>query len=170
MREFDPVALLEVLIDHDVQFIVIGGIAARLRGAPLLTQDIDITPANDAQNLTQLADALTALEAKLRTAEAPEGLAFPIEPGFLQSVDSWTLTTIHGDLDLVFMPDGTTGYKDLVRSADSTQIRTSPALFVMVASLADVIRSKQAAGRDKDRASLPLLRKTLSETDSHQID
>jgi hypothetical protein len=76
----------------------------------------------------------------------------------------WTLTTKHGDLDLVMTPAGTGGYADLIRDSEELRIAVDPELRVNVASLADVIRSKEAAGRDKDRATLPLLRRTLEES------
>ncbi len=164
MDEFDPVAVLRVLDAHRVEFLVIGGIAARLRGAPLLTQDVDITPAPDRANLERLAGALKDLEARLRTATEPDGVPFPFDPGLLENAAVWTLITKHGDLDLVVSPAGTAGYQDLIRDADELKVATEPDLAVQVASLADVIRSKEAAGREKDRAALPLLRRTLEET------
>ena len=78
----------------------------------------------------------------------------------------WTLTTTSGDLDLVMAPAGTGGYQDLIRDADELRVAVDPELLVNVASLADVIRSKEATGRDKDRATLPLLRRTLEESES----
>lgn len=73
----------------------------------------------------------------------------------------WTLTTSVGDLDLCFVPAGTRGYDDLRREASRQRLGTG--LSVPVASLRDVIRSKEAAGRDKDLAQLPLLRRTLEQ-------
>jgi hypothetical protein len=77
----------------------------------------------------------------------------------LSTADTWTLTTSAGDLDLCFAPAGTRGYDDLRRDASREQLGAG--LSVAVASLRDVIRSKEAAGRDKDLAQLPLLRRTL---------
>ena len=71
--------------------------------------------------------------------------------------------TRYGDLDLMFEPAGTRGYADLVRDADRIIVAVDPPLDVAVASLPDIIRSKEAAGRAKDRAALPLLRATLEE-------
>jgi hypothetical protein len=164
LADFDPVAMLRTLHEHDVDFVVVGGIAARLRGAPLLTQDVDITPATDRRNLERLAAALEELDARLRTATAPDGVPFPFDPGLLESATVWTLTTKHGDIDLVVSPAGTGGYRDLLADADELKVAVKPDLLVKVASLADVIRSKEAAGREKDRAALPLLRRTLEES------
>jgi len=163
VAEFDPVAMLRVLDKHDVSFLVVGGIAARLRGAPLLTQDVDVTPETSHKNLERLAAALSELDARLRTASEPDGVPFPLDPGFLENATVWTLITRLGDLDLIMLPAGTTGYRDLVRDAGEVKVAVDPDLTVMVASLADVIRSKEAAGREKDRAALPLLRRTLEE-------
>jgi len=156
--------MLRVLDAHRVEFLVVGGIAARLRGAPLLTQDVDITPAPDRANLERLAGALKDLDARLRTPTEPDGIPFPFDPGLLENATVWTLITKHGDLDLVVSPAGTGGYRDLIRDADELKVAIEPDLSVHVASLADVIRSKEAAGREKDRAALPLLRRTLEET------
>jgi hypothetical protein len=168
--EFDPVAMLRVLVANRVDFVVIGGIAARLRGAPLLTQDVDITPSDRGDNLERLAAALEELEAKLRTAEEPDGVAMPFDPRLFRSAEVWTLTTKHGDLDLVMDPAGTHGYRDLMRDAEGLTVARSPDLVVEGASLADVIRSKEATGREKDRAALPLLRRTLEESQERAGD
>jgi hypothetical protein len=165
MAEFDPVGMLRVLQAHHVRFVLIGGIAARLRGAPLLTEDVDITPDQANGNVMRLAAALRDLHARLRTTSDPDGVDFPIEPEMLRAGDSWTFTTRSGDLDLVFLPAGTRGYGDLARNAAELSVTGDGSVTVAVASLADVIRSKEAAGRDKDRAALPLLRRTLEETD-----
>lgn len=164
MAEFDPVAMLRVLASHRVDFVIVGGVAARLRGAPLVTQDVDVTPSRRADNLSRLAGALEDLEARLRTATEPDGVAMPFDPRLLASAAVWTLVTKFGDLDLVMDPAGTGGYADLIRDADGLTVARSPDLVVEVASLADVIRSKEATGREKDRAALPLLRRTLEES------
>ena len=164
MADYDPVAMLRVLAGHGVEFVLVGGVAARMRGAPLVTRDVDVTPATSAQNLGRLARALETLGARLRTATEPDGVDMPFDPGLLQSASVWTLVTEHGDLDLVIEPAGTGGYRDLMRDADRMTIAVEPELVVDVASLADVIRSKEASGREKDRAALPLLRKTLEES------
>jgi hypothetical protein len=165
VSEYDPVALLRVLVDHGVDFVVIGGVAARLQGAPILTQDVDVTPANDDANLDRLARALRAIHARLRSPIDPDGVDFPVEARFLAAARSWTLVTDVGDVDLVFEPAGANGYGDVIADADRLTVAEDPPLAVHVASLRTVVRLKEAAGRDKDRAALPLLRRTLAELD-----
>ncbi|MGI8517891.1 MAG: hypothetical protein ACR2ME_06070 [Acidimicrobiia bacterium] len=168
MADYDPVGMLRTLVAHHIEFVVIGGVGARLRGAPLLTQDLDVTPRRSHPNLVAVAAALGELEARLRTSTEPEGVAFPVTPELLGAASSWTLTTSLGDLNLVLEPAGTRGYEDLIEQADQLRVASDPPLIVWVASLADIIRSKQATGRAKDLASLPLLRETLDEIDRNQ--
>ncbi|MCI0425915.1 MAG: hypothetical protein L0Z49_10860 [Actinobacteria bacterium] len=165
MADYDPVAMLRVLMAHEVEFVVIGGVAARLRGAPILTQDLDVTPRRTKANLEKLSAALRQMKARLRTPTEPDGVEFPIDPSLLEAAQIWTLVTEFGDLDLVLEPDGTRGFEDLRQDADLHRVAVHPSVSVQVASLEDIIRSKQASGRAKDQAALPLLRQTLDELD-----
>jgi hypothetical protein len=111
---------------------------------------------------------LREVEPRLRTVDEPDGVEFPVDARMLGAADTWNLATALGDLDLAFTPAGTTGYDDLRRNATSVEL--GDGLVVRVASLPDVIRSKEAAGREKDRGQLPLLRRTLEEIRSRQPD
>jgi hypothetical protein len=150
--------VLRPLVARDVRFVVIGAIAAIAQGYPLTTQDVDVTPDRTPDNTERLALALSDLEATLRVPEGP-GIPFPRDARMLAQADVWTLATRAGDLDIVYVPAGTQGYADLVR--DSLEIDLGDGVLVRMASLADVIRSKEAAGRVKDQAQLPALRQTL---------
>jgi hypothetical protein len=148
---------LGTLQKHGVRFVVIGGVAAIAQGSPLPTQDIDVTPDPAPDNLVALAKALGDLDAKLRTNEGP--VAFPIDARMLGGNEMWTLSTRAGDLDLCFNPPGTEGYDDLRR--DALQIDLGSGTPTLIASLRDVIRTKETANRPKDIAQLPALRQTL---------
>jgi hypothetical protein len=156
--ELDPEAILSVLVEHNVDFVVIGGLAAAAHGSVLPTFDIDIVPKTDPDNLARLSAALRELDARIRT-DADEGLPFDHDAESLAAAGMWNLTTAHGDLDLTFVPSGTTGYSDLVRDAEEAPFF---GVAVRIASLADVIRSKQAANRPKDQRVLPVLREILA--------
>jgi hypothetical protein len=158
VAEFSFERILEVLDRHEVRYVVVGAVAAIAQGSPLPTEDIDVTPARDLANLEQLAGALHELEARLRVADKPEGVPFPFDAKYLAGNEIWNLTTPHGDLDLIFVPAGTRGYNDLKRNAILVDFGSFQA---PMASLVDVIRSKQASGRSKDHAQLPALRQTL---------
>lgn len=158
MVEFRSRPLLEALVRHEVDFIVIGAVAAIAQGYPLTTQDLDVTPARTPENLRRIESALFELDARLRVGRG-EPVAFPIEASFLREAESWTLSTPFGDLDLVFLPAGTRGYDDLTR--DAITVDLGDGLVVRMASLRDVIRMKEASNRPKDQAQLPALRQTL---------
>ena len=74
----------------------------------------------------------------------PEGVPFDHSAESLRRVAIWNPQTLLGDLDIAFVPAGTHGSDDLIRDAVVMRVR---GLDVPVASLADVIRSKEAAGR-----------------------
>lgn len=157
--DFDGLAIIEVLVRHRVEFVVIGGFAAALQGSPFVTFDVDVTPKNERDNFARLSSALTELEAKVR-AEGVEPLPFNHDGASLQDASIWNLTTKFGDLDISTTPSGTTGYQDLRRDALAVSLRS---VEFAIASLADVVRSKDAAGRNKDKLVLPVLRELVAE-------
>lgn len=157
-RPFDPAAILRILEAHDVLYVLIGGLAASLHGSPHVTTDVDITPSADRDNLDRLAAALSELDARIRAPGEPDGIPFDRSAAMLARVSILNLTTRYGDLDITFVPSGTQGFDDLRRGAISITVRDT---HVVVAALADIVRSKEAAGRDKDRLTLPTLRALL---------
>jgi hypothetical protein len=130
-----------------------------VHGSPFPTEDLDITPEASAANLARLSDALRELKARIRTDAVPEGLPFGHDATSLAAAGVWNLLTRYGPLDISFVPNGTTGYSDLIRDAGTVNVHD---IAVPVASLADVIRSKQAANRPKDQRVLPILREILA--------
>lgn len=156
---YRPDQILEVLERFDVSYVVIGGLAAEIHGSPYITRDVDVTPARNRENFSKLAAALRELDAKLRVPGLEEPIGIPLDERSFEQGTTWTYVTKHGDLDVALLPDGTLGYEDLRRHA--TRERLTDNLEVSVAALSDVIRSKEAAGREKDRAVLPALRQVL---------
>jgi hypothetical protein len=160
VADFRPERILEVLARHRVDYVMIGGLAAAIHGSDLVTGDIDITPAMSDANLARLSAALDELDARVRTDSVADGLPFAHDGASLAKAAVWNLITNAGDLDLAMMPSGTQGYDDLRRDAIAIEILGVP---TRVAALADIIRSKEAAGREKDRAALPMLRRLQAE-------
>jgi hypothetical protein len=149
---FRPTQALAALVQHDVRFVVIGGVAAAAHGYPSLTGDLDICYARDARNLERLAAALIELDARLRGAE--EDVPFVVDGRSLAAGDHFTFTTVAGDLDCLGTPAGTSGFDDLAANAAALDV---DGLTVLVAAVEDLIRMKRAAGRAKDRAELEIL-------------
>lgn len=151
---FGAASIFMILNKHRVDYVLVGGYAAQLRGASRPTTDADVTPESGGENLARLADALGELKARIRTDSVPEGLAIDTSAEALQGMTTLNMQTEYGDLDLTFVPDGTTGYNDLIRSATAEPVGGT---VVQVAALIDIIRSKTAAGRQKDLDALPEL-------------
>lgn len=154
----DPERLITTLARHDVRYVMIGAMAARLQGFPRVTADADITPARDDENLRRLANALRELDARVYTESVPEGLPFDCSPPMLVRAELWNLVTTAGRLDVAFTPSGTDGYGDLMEDAVSFDVF---GVRMNVASLEDIIRSKEAADRPQDRQDVVILREML---------
>lgn len=142
-------------------------LAATIHGSPLTTVDADICPAADSESLERLARALRELDAQLRSEDplglvngGPAGIPFECTGGFIAGSEILELLTRSGELDVVMKPAGSRGFPDLDERAVSVLLG---GVSVRVASLQDVIRSKQAADRPKDRRALPLLRQLEKE-------
>lgn len=159
--ELDLPRLFATLDHHRVTYVLIGGLAAVFHGSPFPTEDVDITPAPDADNLARLAAAMRDLNARIRI-DGEAGSPFLCDARTLAGADTWNLTTDAGDLDIAFRPSGTSGYDDLRRDATEATLYD---VTVEIASLADVVRSKQAANRPKDQRVLPALRRILADRD-----
>jgi hypothetical protein len=156
---------LEILAKHRVRFVVIGGIAANLRGSTTLTQDIDVCYARDGDNLGRLAKALKELQARLRG--APSDVPFVLDAKTLAMGDHFTFVTEAGSLDILGHPSGIPGgYEELERAADEMDLGS---FSVKVASIDDLIRMKRAAGRAKDLVELEILGALRDEIDEQAL-
>jgi hypothetical protein len=164
-----PRPLLEALRRHEVRFVLIGGVAERLLGSPRTTNDLDICPATDSRNLARLADALNELGAVYRPGGLESG--FPTEEPWsaksFSAFQSLALVTRYGWLDLVFRPDGSTGYSDLIQQSRDESVG---GLAIKVADVSDLIRIKEAIGTPEYLAHLPLLYELRDERKRGEID
>lgn len=153
--KFDPAQICRVLNEEGVDYVVVGGFAAVILGSPLPTEDIDVLPSSESSNLERLARALRRLRAQIRTSGDP--VPAPLDAEFLRQMSQMlNLVTEFGILDLTFAPAGPRqGYPEWDRNASSEEI--ADGLSVRVASLDDIIESKQAANRPKDARALPFL-------------
>jgi Nucleotidyl transferase AbiEii toxin, Type IV TA system len=102
--EFDPRPLLDVLVAHAVDFVLIGGLAAIIHGSARATFDLDIAYDRSRDNLERLSTALEELGATLRG--APADLAFRPDPETLRAGLNFTFSTTSGPLDVLGEPAG----------------------------------------------------------------
>lgn len=118
-----------------------------------------MTPSSSPENLARLSAALYELAAKVRADGVSDGLPFSHDAASLARARVWNLTSVAGEFDITFEPSGTAGYDDLAVNAIHLAVRGQD---LPVADLADIIRSKEAAGRPKDFSALPALQRRLA--------
>ncbi len=156
----DVASIIKALVHHDVDVVVIGGIAGIAHGNPRATFDLDTIPNPVAANLTRLARALVDLDATVFGVDAEHLDVDPTDPAQLATGANWTLVTRAGRLDLMFAAEGARDYPDLL--ADSIEVG-EPAFRIV--GLDDLIRMKVASGRPKDLDDVAALT-LLSTTDN----
>lgn len=165
-EEFDPFAMCDILNQEGVEYVVLGGFAAILRGSPITTHDLDVIPWRDRSNLDRLGRALTRMNAKIRIAGDP--VPTRIDGAFLANMPHMlNLVTDFGEMDLTFSPAGSAGdFEGWKKGATLENIEGD--LMVLVASLDDIIDSKRAANRPKDKMALPYLESLRDEIQRQQ--
>ncbi|HEX5720536.1 MAG TPA: hypothetical protein VF179_30555 [Thermoanaerobaculia bacterium] len=147
--------ILEILARHQVEHIVVGGVAAILEGAPVSTFDLDIVPNPAPDNRARLLAAARELEARYFD---PAGRHLVPDEIKLATLRLHQLITKAGPLDVLATIGKAMTYEHLV---GRTHERMVGELRVRCLNLDAVIESKEQADRDKDRAALPILRRTL---------
>lgn len=151
---FDPLRLLRVLAEHRVDFVLIGQAGAVLHGAPAVTLDIDIVPMKDLENAERLAEALNGIGARHLIDGRPQAEWPRVEEHDFLGWQPLSIRTDLGPIDVVPDARGVGDFTDWAQRAERFQLE---GFEVLVANLDDIIASKEALGRPKDRAQLPAL-------------
>jgi hypothetical protein len=154
----DPATLLSELTNARVEFIVVGGVAALLHGAPITTQDLDIVHNRSAENVARLLETVLRLDAFMRYDLANRRLRPTAE--MLAGRGQINLSTTLGPLDPLCELGEGEGYEELL---PHTVVLTEGDLSIRVLDLRTLIAVKGRTGRAKDRAVLPVLMATLEE-------
>jgi predicted nucleotidyltransferase len=155
--------LLTVLADRQVEFIIVGGLAATIHGSARHTLDLDIVYRRSGENIHRLTAALSPYAPYLRG--APAGLPFHWAAETLTAGLNFTLTTTLGWIDLLGEVTGGGGYDDLLPHATQVAYQQRRCLCV---DLPTLIVLKRAAGRPKDNeilAELEALQEERGEID-----
>ena len=155
----DFASLLRALAEGEVEFVVIGGMAAVAHGSAHVTVDLDVVYARSPENLVRLAAALRPLSPYLRG--VPPGLPFDFDPPTIRAGLNFTLVTTAGDLDVLGEVAGGGTFPSLL--ARST-IREVFGLHVRFVDLPTLIHLKRAAGRPKDLERIAELEALLEES------
>ena len=148
---------LRILTRHEVDFIVVGGIAAILQGFPLTTEDVDVVYLASEENCRRLAAALDEMDASYAD---PAGRRVLPDAARLAAARVHLTNTSCGRVDLMRTIGDDLAYRELIgrtRELDVAELR------VRVLELEAIIETKEHADRPKDRAQLPFLRQLLAE-------
>lgn len=156
----DLPALLAQLCDAKIEFIVVGGAAAVIHGAPITTNDLDIVHRRTPENVQRFLDLLLQLDAIMRYDLANRGLRPTTE--ILSGKGQINLSTVLGPLDPLCELDEGRGYEELLPHSELVVDEGRP---LRVLDLPTLIEVKTRAARAKDRIVLPVLVATLQERD-----
>jgi hypothetical protein len=142
----EQLELLRALAAQGVEFVVVGGVAAQMHGWKGATADLDIAVSREASNVERLNRALASVD-------AGEGVVGGFGTAF---------RTRYGRLEIVRRANGIGDYAGWARNAQARQVE--PGLTIVVAAPGDILRSKEEAGREKDRAALPQMRQDFRDS------
>jgi hypothetical protein len=152
MPDSDFFAALRALREGGVEFAVVGGLAAVLNGAPVNTFDLDIVPARNQENVAKLLRVLEGMQPERR-----------LKPGasHLSSPGHHNMMTDCGPLDVLGTIGRGMGFEDL--APHTIEMEIGGGVSVRVLNLETIVALKEELAGEKDRAVLPVLRRTLQE-------
>jgi hypothetical protein len=142
-------ALLEPLVTHGVEFVLIGGMAGIALGSNYPSFDVDVLYARGRANVARLVAALGELDVRLRG--APPELPFILDERTIENGANFTFITPYGDLDVLADAAGVKSFAEVAASAVEKEIAGLP---IKVASIDYLIAMKRAANRPKDKLML----------------
>lgn len=156
----DFTGVIRMLVDGQIDFILVGGVAATVHGSARLTRDVDVVYSRTPANMKRLVEALAPYDPYLRG--VPAGLPFLWDVNTIQRGLNFTLTTRLGDIDLLGELTGGGGFEQLQAHASNVRLfdRDVPCL-----DLDWLIRVKRAAGRPRDLEAVAELEALREERD-----
>lgn len=151
----DLSAILEGLIKARVDFILVGGLAAVVQGAPVTTMDVDIVHDQSPENITKLFKFLESVDAIHRR---PDNKVIKPNKDDISGMGHALFTTRLGPLDVLAVIEEGKSYKDLLEHAVEIEFRGHT---IRVLDLKMLIQLKRASRDPEDRQRLPVLEETL---------
>ncbi|MDH3403545.1 MAG: hypothetical protein OES32_09160 [Acidobacteriota bacterium] len=156
--------LLRALVEGEVEFVIVGGVAAVLEGAPVATFDLDVVYSLEESNVGRLVRVLADLEAVYVD---PAGRRIQPDAPRLRGGGHHLLRSRYGRLDVLGSVGERLKFEDLL---PRSRVASVHGMEVSVLTLEALIGTKEAANRPKDRAVLDLLRQTLAERQAQDGD
>ena len=162
-REVNLSSILEGLCDARVEFILVGGLAAVVQGAPVTTMDVDIVHHQSAENITKLLAFLKTIEAIHRR---PDDKLIGASRKDLTGTGHVLYTTRLGPLDLLSVIEKGYAYSELLEHSVEIKFR---GYKLLVLDLRTMIQLKKASSDPKDRRRLPVLEETLRQLEEKKV-
>jgi hypothetical protein len=153
-------SLLDALGTSDIEFIVVGGAAAVLHGAPITTQEVDIVHKIDEENVRKLKTLLDELDVRIRDAA---GRSMPLEASALLGTGHVRLSTSRGPLDLLCRLHDGRGFDELI---PHTETVTDGSVTLRIVDLPTLIEIKSNTGTARDQLMVPVLLARARERES----
>jgi hypothetical protein len=150
-EQLDPERILQALAKYRVDYVIVGGLAVQTHGHVRTTADVDVYASPDPANMTRLAAALNALDARVLN-PGSEGLE--IDAKTLPRATMWQFATRHGAIDVLHDAPGAPPYDELRARALVLELGD---LSVAVAGRDDLISMKRASGRRVDLEDIAAL-------------
>jgi hypothetical protein len=148
-------AILEGLIEAGVDFILVGGLAAVVQGAPVTTMDVDIVHNQSSENIAKLLSFLKSIDAFHRR---PDDKVIEPKEGDISGMGHALFTTQLGPLDILAVIEEGRAYGDLLEHTVEIEFRNHT---IRVLDLKMLIQLKRNSTDPKDRQRLPVLEETL---------
>ena len=153
----DLSAILEGLLEADIKFILVGGLAAVVQGAPVTTMDVDIVHNRSSENISKLLAFLKSIDATYRR---PDDKVIGPNEGDISGMGHFLFTTQFGPLDvLAFIEQGKT-YEDLLEHTVEIEFRGH---IIRVLNLKALVELKKTSRDAKDKQRLIVLEETLKQ-------
>lgn len=154
--------LLRILVHAGVEFIIVGGAAARAHGSTRLTEDLDVVYQRSSENIERICNALAPYHPYLRG--APPGLPFDWSPQTIKNGLNFTLIVDLGAIDLLGEITGGGPYENLLPTSQRISLF---GLTCWCLSLQTLIKVKRATGRPKDLEVLAELEAIAEESENN---
>lgn len=159
----DLSAILEGLSRADVKFILVGGLAAVIQGAPVTTLDVDIVHDRSGENIARLFNFLQSIDAVYRRPD--DKIILPKESDFFGLMHG-LFTTRLGPLDVLAVIELGKTYEDLINHTVEIRFRGQP---LHVLDLETLITLKKASQNPKHQQQLPVLEEVLKQWQNENI-
>ncbi len=160
--EPDLSAIIAGLIEADVRFILVGGLATVVQGAPVTTMDVDIVHLQTPKNISKLFNFLKSVKAIYRR---PDDKIIEPQEQDLSGMGHALLSTRLGPLDVLAFIEQNQIYEDLIKDSIEIEFRGK---IVHVLDIEKIIELKETSNNPKDLQRLPLLKETLRQLKSQK--